>query len=138
MQFWADWDWWLALGVINNISKDKVFQTIPSRHQVMTAVTFTNGPHVHEYIHEMYERVFGPNNFVTVDYHQPQSRSDLIIRTQNVKLSISVTFTNQSGLRSGKSGYEQYRLSDLTDFSQWQAWNGSWWWLECIILVKRN
>ncbi|MEJ1320935.1 alpha,alpha-phosphotrehalase [Latilactobacillus sakei] len=128
MQFWADLGIdGLRLDVINNISKDKDFPNDTFETPSDDGRNFyTNGPHVHEYIHEMYERVFGPNNFVTVGELSSTPVSEAIRYTNPEREELSMAFTfhhvkvDYTGGKKWTLG--QYRLSDLKRIlSQWQT-----------------
>ena len=141
MQFWADLGIdGLRLDVINNISKDKDFPNDTFETPSDDGRNFyTNGPHVHEYIHEMYERVFGPNNFVTVGELSSTPVSEAIRYTNPEREELSMAFTfhhvkvDYTGGKKWTLG--QYRLSDLKRIlSQWQTemaagggWNALFW-----------
>ncbi|WP_436629400.1 alpha,alpha-phosphotrehalase [Latilactobacillus sakei] len=141
MQFWADLGIdGLRLDVINNISKDKDFPNDTFETPSDDGRNFyTNGPHVHEYIHEMYERVFGPNNFVTVGELSSTPVSEAIRYTNPEREELSMVFTfhhvkvDYTGGKKWTLG--QYRLSDLKRIlSQWQTemaagggWNALFW-----------
>lgn len=141
MQFWADLGIdGLRLDVINNISKDKNFPNDTFETPSDDGRNFyTNGPHVHEYIHEMYERVFGPNNFVTVGELSSTPVSEAIRYTNPEREELSMAFTfhhvkvDYTGGKKWTLG--QYRLSDLKRIlSQWQTemaagggWNALFW-----------
>ncbi|MEJ1325894.1 alpha,alpha-phosphotrehalase [Latilactobacillus sakei] len=141
MQFWADLGIdGLRLDVINNISKDKEFPNDTFATPSDDGRNFyTNGPHVHEYIHEMYERVFGPNNFVTVGELSSTPVSEAIRYTNPEREELSMAFTfhhvkvDYTGGKKWTLG--QYCLSDLKRIlSQWQTemaagggWNALFW-----------
>ncbi|SPS03599.1 alpha,alpha-phosphotrehalase [Latilactobacillus sakei] len=141
MQFWADLGIdGLRLDVINNISKDKDFPNDTFETPSDDGRNFyTNGPHVHEYIHEMYERVFGPNNFVTVGELSSTPVSEAIRYTNPEREELSMAFTFHHVKVDYTDGKKwtlgQYRLSDLKRIlSQWQTemaagggWNALFW-----------
>ncbi|WP_208422564.1 alpha,alpha-phosphotrehalase [Latilactobacillus fragifolii] len=141
MQFWADLGIdGLRLDVINNISKDKHFPNDTFQTPSDDGRNFyTNGPHVHEYIHEMYEKVFGPNQFVTVGELSSTPIDEAIRYTNPAREELSMAFTfhhvkvDYTGGKKWTLG--AYRLSDLKRIlSDWQTgmaagggWNALFW-----------
>nr|WP_264372367.1 alpha-amylase family glycosyl hydrolase [Companilactobacillus paralimentarius] len=82
------------LDVINNISKDKNMPNDTFNTPLDDGRNFyTNGPHVHEYIHEMYEKVFGPNKFVTVGELSSTPISEAVKYTNPKRQELSMAFT---------------------------------------------
>ncbi|SPC40119.1 alpha,alpha-phosphotrehalase [Latilactobacillus fuchuensis] len=95
MQFWADLGIdGLRLDVINNISKDKDFPNDSFKTPSDDGRNFyTNGPHVHEYLHEMYQQIFGPNQFVTVGELSSTPIAEAIKYTNPEREELSMAFT---------------------------------------------
>jgi trehalose-6-phosphate hydrolase len=141
MQFWADLGIdGLRLDVINNISKNKDFPNDTFKTPNDDGRNFyTNGPHVHEYIHEMYRRIFGPNQFVTVGELSSTSIEEAIRYTKPSCKELSMAFTfhhvKVDYLNGKKWTLGKYRLSDLKKvISDWQigiengdGWNALFW-----------
>lgn len=84
----------MRLDVINNISKDKNFPNDTFKTPADDGRNFyTNGPHVHEYIHKMYQKVFGPNKLVTVGELSSTPISEAIKYTNPSRQELSMAFT---------------------------------------------
>lgn len=128
------------LDVINNISKDKNMPNDTFDTPLDDGRNFyTNGPHVHEYIHEMYEKVFGPNDFVTVGELSSTPISEAIKYTNPKRQELSMAFTfhhvKVDYTNGNKWTLGHYKLSDLTGIlSEWQTqmqrhggWNALFW-----------
>lgn len=128
------------LDVINNISKDKDMPNDTFATPLDDGRNFyTNGPHVHEYIHEMYEKVFGPNQFVTVGELSSTPISEAIKYTKPERQELSMAFTfhhvKVDYTNGNKWTLGQYKLTDLTHIlSEWQTkmnnqggWNALFW-----------
>ncbi|GEO58981.1 alpha,alpha-phosphotrehalase [Companilactobacillus bobalius] len=128
------------LDVINNISKDKNMPNDTFDTPLDDGRNFyTNGPHVHEYIHEMYEKVFGPNNFVTVGELSSTPISEAVKYTNPKRQELSMAFTFHHVKVDYTNGKKwtlgHYKLTDLTSIlSEWQTqmqrhggWNALFW-----------
>lgn len=128
------------LDVINNISKDKNLPNDSFKTPLDDGRNFyTNGPHVHEYIHEMYEKVFGPNNLVTVGELSSTSISEAVKYTNPERQELSMAFTFHHVKVDYTDGKKwtlgNYKLTDLTRIlSDWQVemadqggWNALFW-----------
>ncbi|MFC6322446.1 alpha,alpha-phosphotrehalase [Companilactobacillus baiquanensis] len=128
------------LDVINNISKtknmpDDTFETPTDDGRNF----YTNGPHVHEYIHEMYRKVFGPNNFVTVGELSSTPISEAVKYTDPKREELSMAFTFHHVKVDYTNGKKwtlgHYKLTDLKSIiSDWQikmhknnGWNALFW-----------
>ncbi|GEO48526.1 alpha,alpha-phosphotrehalase [Companilactobacillus kimchii] len=128
------------LDVINNISKDKNMPNDTFDTPLDDGRNFyTNGPHVHEYIHEMYEKVFGPNKFVTVGELSSTPISEAVKYTNPKRQELSMAFTFHHVKVDYTNGKKwtlgHYKLTDLTSIlSAWQTqmqrhggWNALFW-----------
>lgn len=128
------------LDVINNISKDKDLPNDTFKTPLDDGRNFyTNGPHVHEYIHEMYEKVFGPNQFVTVGELSSTPISEAVKYTNPKRQELSMAFTFHHVKVDYTNGKKwtlgHYKLTDLTKIlSDWQVkmnhqggWNALFW-----------
>lgn len=128
------------LDVINNISKDKNMPNDTFNTPLDDGRNFyTNGPHVHEYIHEMYEKVFGPNKFVTVGELSSTPISEAVKYTNPKRQELSMAFTFHHVKVDYTNGKKwtlgHYKLTDLTSIlSAWQTqmqrhggWNALFW-----------
>lgn len=141
LKFWAEKGIdGFRLDVINNISKDKNLPNDTFATPLDDGRNFyTNGPHVHEYIHEMYEKVFGPNKFITVGELSSTPISEAVKYTNPNRQELSMAFTfhhvkvDYTGGNKWTLGH--YNLTDLTRIlSDWQVkmnsqggWNALFW-----------
>ncbi|TGD23563.1 alpha,alpha-phosphotrehalase [Companilactobacillus suantsaicola] len=141
LQFWAKRGIdGFRLDVINNISKTKEMPNDTFKTPLDDGRNFyTNGPHVHEYIHEMYEKVFGPNNFITVGELSSTPISEAVKYTNPKRQELSMAFTFHHVKVDYTNGKKwtlgHYKLTDLTSIlSEWQVkmdqqggWNALFW-----------
>ena len=141
LQFWAKRGIdGFRLDVINNISKTKEMPNDTFKTPLDDGRNFyTNGPHVHEYIHEMYENVFGPNNFITVGELSSTPISEAVKYTNPKRQELSMAFTFHHVKVDYTNGKKwtlgHYKLTDLTSIlSEWQVkmdqqggWNALFW-----------
>ncbi|MDY8023797.1 alpha,alpha-phosphotrehalase [Paenibacillus polymyxa] len=94
LEFWAEKGVsGFRLDVINLISKDQQF----SNDDGSTASGdgrkyYTDGPHVHEYIHELHEKVFAKQNSVTVGEMSSTSLEHCIRYSNPERKELSMTF----------------------------------------------
>lgn len=141
LTFWADKGIdGFRLDVINNISKDKKMPNDTFETPTDDGRNFyTNGPHVHEYIHEMYRKVFGPNDFVTVGELSSTPISEAVKYTNPKRQELSMAFTFHHVKVDYTNGKKwtlgNYKLTDLKSvISDWQVkmhqnngWNALFW-----------
>ena len=141
LQFWAKRGIdGFRLDVINNISKTEEMPNDTFKTPLDDGRNFyTNGPHVHEYIHEMYEKVFGPNNFITVGELSSTPISEAVKYTNPKRQELSMAFTFHHVKVDYTDGNKwtlgHYKLTDLTSIlSEWQVkmdqqggWNALFW-----------
>ncbi|WP_348621423.1 alpha,alpha-phosphotrehalase [Paenibacillus polymyxa] len=94
LEFWAEKGVsGFRLDVINLISKDQQFSnddgsTVPGDGRKY----YTDGPHVHEYIHELHEKVFAKQNSVTVGEMSSTSLEHCIRYSNPERKELSMTF----------------------------------------------
>ncbi|MFS0785236.1 alpha,alpha-phosphotrehalase [Shouchella sp. 1P09AA] len=90
VKFWADKGvTGLRLDVINLISKDQDF---PNDEKGDGRMFYTDGPRVHEYLKELYEKVFGPYNLVTVGEMSSTTLEHCIRYSSPDEKELSMTF----------------------------------------------
>ncbi|WP_342743835.1 alpha-glucosidase [Lactobacillus terrae] len=141
MKWWADKGIaGFRLDVINNISKplempDDTLETSMDDGRKF----YTNGPHVHEYIHEMYEEVFGKHSMLTVGELSSTPIDEAIKFTNPDREELTMAFTFHhvkvdypNGAKWVKSGYKLVDLKKV--ISDWQigmqnggGWNALFW-----------
>lgn len=139
--------WWgekgidgFRLDVINNISKNPDFPN----DSLATAQDdgrkfYVDGPHVHEYLHQMNRRVFEKYNLVTVGEMSSTTPEQCIKYTHPKREELSMVFNfhhMKVDYPNGKKwASAKYRLSDLKRvMSEWQlkmaaggGWNALFW-----------
>ncbi|UTR06916.1 alpha,alpha-phosphotrehalase [Alkalihalobacillus sp. LMS6] len=90
VKFWADKGvTGLRLDVINLISKD---QNFPNDEKGDGRIFYTDGPRVHEYLKELYAKVFGPYNLVTVGEMSSTTLEHCIRYSNPDEKELSMTF----------------------------------------------
>ncbi len=141
MRFWADKGVdGFRMDVINLISKDQNFPDDDG--SIMTGDGrryYTDGPRVHEYIKELYERVYGPYNLVTVGEMSSTTLQHCIRYSNPEQREFSMTFN----FHHLKVDYPQGKKWELMPYdfealksllSSWQigmqqggGWNALFW-----------
>ncbi|URJ40198.1 alpha,alpha-phosphotrehalase [Paenibacillus polymyxa] len=128
LEFWAEKGVsGFRLDVINLISKDQQFSnddgsTVPGDGRKY----YTDGPHVHEYIHELHEKVFARQNSVTVGEMSSTSLEHCIRYSNPERKELSMTFNFHhlkvdypNGQKWELMPYDFEMLKKL--FSDWQT-----------------
>ncbi|MEK4458788.1 alpha,alpha-phosphotrehalase [Paenibacillus jamilae] len=128
LEFWAEKGVsGFRLDVINLISKDQQFSdddrsTAPGDGRKY----YTDGPHVHEYIHELHEKVFAKQNSVTVGEMSSTSLDHCIRYSNPERKELSMTFNFHhlkvdypNGQKWELMPYDFEMLKKL--FSDWQT-----------------
>jgi trehalose-6-phosphate hydrolase len=128
LEFWAEKGVsGFRLDVINLISKDQQFSnddgsTVPGDGRKY----YTDGPHVHEYIHELHEKVFAKQNSVTVGEMSSTSLDHCIRYSNPERKELSMTFNFHhlkvdypNGQKWELMPYDFEMLKKL--FSDWQT-----------------
>ncbi|MFS8212448.1 alpha,alpha-phosphotrehalase [Paenibacillus sp. S29] len=128
LEFWAEKGVsGFRLDVINLISKDQQFSnddgsTVPGDGRKY----YTDGPHVHEYIHELHEKVFAKQNSVTVGEMSSTSLEHCIRYSNPERKELSMTFNFHhlkvdypNGQKWELMPYDFEMLKKL--FSDWQT-----------------
>ncbi|NBJ67894.1 MULTISPECIES: alpha-glucosidase [Clostridia] len=140
--------WWLDKGidgfrmdVINLISKD---QTMPEREpdlgkELVSAFEFhMNGPRIHEFLHEMNEKVLADYDIMTVGEMPGATVEDAKLYTGEEREELNMVFHfEHMGLWNGPDGKWSnmpWKLTDLKEIlSKWQyglekeGWNSLYW-----------
>lgn len=140
--------WWLDKGidgfrmdVINLISKD---QTMPEREpdpgkELVSAFEFhMNGPRIHEFLHEMNQKVLADYDIMTVGEMPGATVEDAKLYTGEEREELNMVFHfEHMGLWNGPDGKWSnmpWKLTDLKEiFSKWQyglekeGWNSLYW-----------
>ncbi|SHH65600.1 alpha,alpha-phosphotrehalase [Virgibacillus chiguensis] len=90
VQFWADKGIdGFRLDVINLISKDQHF---PNDAHGDGRRFYTDGPRIHEFLHELNKRVFQPNEMMTVGEMSSTSLAQCILYTRQDRDELDMTF----------------------------------------------
>lgn len=124
------------LDVINLISKDQDF---PNDETGDGRKFYTDGPYVHEYLHEMNQEVFAKYNMMTVGEMSSTSIDHCILYTKPERNELSMTF-NFHHLKVDYPNGEKWTQADFdfqelkTILSDWQTgmiagggWNALFW-----------
>lgn len=141
MSFWAEKGVsGFRMDVINLISKDQEFLNDDGSKPPGDGRKFyTDGPRVHEYIKELYERVFGPHNVVTVGEMSSTTLEHCIRYSNPHEQEFSMTFNFHhlkvdypEGNKWELMAYDFEALKHL--LSEWQTgmqqgggWNALFW-----------
>ncbi|QQZ59778.1 alpha,alpha-phosphotrehalase [Paenibacillus sonchi] len=141
MIFWAEKGVdGFRMDVINLISKDQSFPdddpaTVPGDGRQF----YTDGPRVHEYIKELYAKVFGPYNLVTVGEMSSTTLEHCIRYSTPEEREFSMTFNFHHLKVDYKNGQkwelQPYDFAELKElFTRWQTgmqqaggWNALFW-----------
>ncbi|GGJ21920.1 alpha,alpha-phosphotrehalase [Paenibacillus hunanensis] len=142
MRFWTDKGVdGFRLDVINLISKDQRFPDDEGDDLIISDGRrfYTDGPRVHEYIKELYEKVFGPYQLVTVGEMSSTTLEHCIRYSNPEEREFSMTFN----FHHLKVDYPQGKKWELMPYdfealktllSQWQSgmyigggWNALFW-----------
>ncbi|MEW4370086.1 alpha,alpha-phosphotrehalase [Paenibacillus kandeliae] len=142
MRFWTDKGVdGFRLDVINLISKDQNFPNDTNSDLLISdgRKFYTDGPRVHEYIKELYEKVFGPHELVTVGEMSSTTLAHCIRYSNPNEREFSMTFN----FHHLKVDYPQGRKWELMPYdfealkqllSEWQTgmyrgggWNALFW-----------
>ncbi len=142
MRFWTDKGVdGFRLDVINLISKDQRFLDDESDDLIISDGRrfYTDGPRVHEYIKELYEKVFGPYQLVTVGEMSSTTLEHCIRYSNPEEREFSMTF-NFHHLKVDYPKGQKWELMPYdfeglkTLLSQWQSgmyigggWNALFW-----------
>ena len=90
IQFWANKGIdGFRLDVINLISKDQCF---PNDDQGDGRRFYTDGPRIHEFLHELNQTVFEPNDMMTVGEMSSTSLDNCILYTRRDRQELNMTF----------------------------------------------
>ena len=90
MRFWAEKGIdGFRLDVINLISKNQEF---PNDDIGDGRKFYTDGPRIHEYLHEMNEEVFSPNQLMTVGEMSSTTIENCILYTKPERKELDMTF----------------------------------------------
>lgn len=141
MIFWADKGvGGFRMDVINLISKDQSFpDDDPAATPGDGRKFYTDGPRVHEYIKELYAKVFGPYNLVTVGEMSSTTLEHCIRYSKPEEQEFSMTFNFHHLKVDYKNGQKwelkPYDFTELKElFTQWQTgmqqaggWNALFW-----------
>lgn len=140
-------NFWLAKGVdgfrldvVNLLSKDQNFPNDTGEHaQADGRKYYTDGPRIHEYLHEMNQEVFARHDTMTVGEMSSTSIEECIKYTNPERQELNMTF-NFHHLKVDYPGGEKWAKADF-DFiklkqilSEWQirmhaggGWNALFW-----------
>ncbi|WP_374017097.1 alpha,alpha-phosphotrehalase [Paenibacillus thiaminolyticus] len=140
-------NFWLAKGVdgfrldvVNLLSKDQNFPNDSGEHaQADGRKFYTDGPRIHEYLHEMNQEVFARHDTMTVGEMSSTSIEECIKYTNPERQELNMTF-NFHHLKVDYPGGEKWAKADF-DFlklkqilSEWQirmhaggGWNALFW-----------
>ena len=140
-------NFWLAKGVdgfrldvVNLLSKDQNFPNDSGEHaQADGRKYYTDGPRIHEYLHEMNQEVFARHDTMTVGEMSSTSIEECIKYTNPERQELNMTF-NFHHLKVDYPGGEKWAKADF-DFiklkqilSEWQirmhaggGWNALFW-----------
>ena len=130
MMFWLDKGIdGFRMDVINFISKVPglpAAPTIPGERYGFGGEYFMNGPHVHEYLHEMNNRVLRHYNIMTVGETPGVTPDEAVLYTNPERQELDMVFHfEHMDLDSGPKGKwdsKPWRLTDLkTVMSKWQT-----------------
>lgn len=137
MRFWAEKGIdGFRLDVINLISKNQAF---PNDDSGDGRRFYTDGPRVHEYLHEMNQNVFSPYNMLTVGEMSSTSLDECVLYTNPKREELSMTFQFHhlkvdypDGKKWTKAPFDFLQLKQI--LSDWQVgmhegrgWNALFW-----------
>ncbi|MFC3039324.1 alpha,alpha-phosphotrehalase [Virgibacillus xinjiangensis] len=137
IQFWAEKGIdGFRLDVINLISKDQRF---PSDGTGDGRKFYTDGPRVHEYLHEMNQAVLTPNNMMTVGEMSSTTLENCVLYTNPERQELDMTFQFHhlkvdypNGEKWTKAPFDFLQLKKI--LSEWQVgmhkgggWNALFW-----------
>jgi oligo-1,6-glucosidase len=129
MTFWLDKGIdGFRMDVINFISKDPALPDAPNpngRRYAPGDRYFINGPRIHEYLHEMYERVLSRYDVMTVGEMPGVTPEEAVLYTGADRGELNMVFQfDHMGLDSGPGGkwdLKPWSLADLKQtMSRWQ------------------
>jgi oligo-1,6-glucosidase len=129
MTFWLDKGVdGFRMDVINFISKDPALPDAPNpngRRYAPGDRYFINGPRIHEYLHEMYERVLSRYDVMTVGEMPGVTPEEAVLYTGADRGELNMVFQfDHMGLDSGPGGkwdLKPWSLADLKQtMSRWQ------------------
>jgi len=137
MRFWADKGIdGFRLDVINLISKNQDF---PSDDSGDGRKYYTDGPRVHEYLHEMNKEVFSNYDMLTVGEMSSTTLENCVLYTRPIREELSMTFQFHhlkvdypNGQKWAKAPFDFLELKKI--LSDWQVgmhegdgWNALFW-----------
>lgn len=137
IRFWAEKGIdGFRLDVINLISKDQRF---PNDETGDGRKYYTDGPRIHEFLHEINEAVFSPYNLMTVGEMSSTSLDNCILYTKPDRKELDMTFQFHhlkvdypNGEKWTKAPFDFIRLKKI--LSEWQigmhegnGWNALFW-----------
>lgn len=137
IRFWAEKGIdGFRLDVINLISKDQRF---PNDETGDGRKYYTDGPRIHEFLHEINEAVFSPYNLMTVGEMSSTSLDNCILYTKPDRKELDMTFQFHhlkvdypNGEKWTKAPFDFIRLKKI--LSEWQTgmhegngWNALFW-----------
>lgn len=137
VRFWAEKGIdGLRLDVINLISKDQRF---PNDETGDGRKYYTDGPRIHEFLHEMNQAVFSPYQMMTVGEMSSTSLENCILYTRPDRRELDMTFQFHhlkvdypNGVKWTKAPFDFIELKKI--FSRWQVgmnegggWNALFW-----------
>ncbi|WP_077324352.1 alpha,alpha-phosphotrehalase [Virgibacillus siamensis] len=137
MRFWAEKGIdGFRLDVINLISKNQDF---PDDYSGDGRKFYTDGPRIHEYLHEMNQAVFSPYNMMTVGEMSSTTLESCVLYTRPGRQELDMTFQFHhlkvdyaNGEKWTKAPFDFIRLKQI--LSDWQigmheggGWNALFW-----------
>ncbi|MGJ9459438.1 alpha,alpha-phosphotrehalase [Oceanobacillus sp. CF4.6] len=137
MRFWAEKGIdGFRLDVINLISKN---QNFPSDNRGDGRKYYTDGPRIHEYLHEMNQEVFAKHNMLTVGEMSSTTLENCVLYTKPVRQELTMTFQFHhlkvdypNGEKWTKAPFDFIELKNI--LSDWQVgmhegdgWNALFW-----------
>ncbi|SEQ76525.1 trehalose-6-phosphate hydrolase [Virgibacillus subterraneus] len=137
MRFWANKGIdGFRLDVINLISKDQHF---PNDYSGDGRKFYTDGPRIHEYLHEMNQAVFSPHRMMTVGEMSSTTLDNCVLYTRPERNELDMTFQfhhlkvdYRGGEKWTKAPFDFQKLKRI--LSEWQdgmheggGWNALFW-----------
>ncbi len=126
MQFWVDKGIdGFRMDVINYISKVPELPDMPAEGPFLASPYFANGPHVHEYLQEMHQRILSQKEFIIVGEMVSVTPEEARLYTHEDRYELNMVFTFEhmyvDAVGEDKWQIRPWNLPELKQvFGKWQ------------------
>lgn len=127
MQFWADKGIdGFRMDVINYISKVAALPDMPGKGFQLPTPYIANGPHVHEYLQEINQRILSKGDYMTVGEMVTVTTDQARLYTHEDRHELNMVFTFEhmyiDAVGEDKWNIRPWQLAELKDvFTRWQT-----------------